>query len=64
MQTSIDMQLEREKRADRPPSGKHSWREYWEWRISLWRKEKHGRDYDQYFARRRKELGLPELKRL
>jgi hypothetical protein len=64
MQTSIDMELQREKGGQRPPSGKPSWRAYWDWRISLWHKEKHSKDYEQYFVRRRKELGLPQLKRL
>jgi uncharacterized protein YceK len=59
MLTSIDLELQREKRGEHPPSSKKTWREYWEWRRSLWRKQSEAKQYDQYFARRRKELGLP-----
>jgi hypothetical protein len=64
MFTSIDNELAREKRAERPPSGKKSWREYWEWRRSLWRKQPSAKQYDEHFARKRKELGLPDVRRL
>lgn len=64
MRTSIDMELGREKRGEHPPSGRNTWRDYWEWRISLWHKDKKSHQYEQYLARRRKELGLPEVRRL
>lgn len=58
MLTSIDLELQREKRGEHPPSGKATWQEYWKWRTSLWRKQKEAKQYDQYLSRRRKELGL------
>jgi hypothetical protein len=61
MRESIDSELAREKRGERPLAGKRTWREYWEWRISLWRKQKH-QTYEQYFVQRRKELGLKKLR--
>lgn len=64
MVTSIDLELQREKRGERPSSGKSSWRDYWQWRRSLWRKDKQAKQYDQYFAKRRKELGLPPVRHL
>ena len=64
MQTSIDLDLAREKRGERPGSGKRTWREYWEWRISVWRQEKQSKQYEQYLSHRRKDLGLPPVKKL
>jgi hypothetical protein len=63
MRVSIDSELAREKRGERPSSGKKTWREYWQWRISLWRKQKHQK-YEQYFVQRRKELGLKKISAL
>jgi hypothetical protein len=63
MKNSIDSELRREQNHERPPAGKKTWREYWTWRISLWRKDKH-KDYEQYLGLRRKELGLPSVKQL
>ena len=64
MQTSIDLDLAREQRHEHPPGGRQTWRDYWQWRISLWHKDKSSRQYEQYLARRRKELGLPSVNRL
>jgi hypothetical protein len=64
MLTSIDLELQREKRGERPPSAKRTWREYWDWRRSLWRKQKSAKQYDEYLARKRKELGLADVRRL
>jgi hypothetical protein len=64
MLTSIDLELAREKRGERPQSGKSSWREYWKWRISLWKKQKTGKQYIEYLGRKRKELGLPDVRHL
>jgi hypothetical protein len=63
MRTSIDTELAREKRGEPPSAGKKTWREYWDWRISLWRKEKK-KGYEQYFFQQRKALGLPDLRSL
>jgi hypothetical protein len=63
MQTSIDTELAREKRGERPSASKQTWREYWQWRISLWRKERR-KDYEQYLLRRRKEMGLKDVRSL
>jgi hypothetical protein len=63
MRASIDSELAREKRGERPSAGKKTWREYWEWRISLWRRDKH-KQYEQYLIRRRKEVGLKDVRRL
>jgi hypothetical protein len=64
MLTSIDLDLAREKRGEHPTGGKRDWREYWKWRTSLWHKQKSGKQYAEYLARRRKELGLPDVRRL
>ncbi|GEM_PF-4954700 len=64
MFTSIDLELAREKRGEHPQSGKANWREYWKWRISLWKKQKTGKQYIEYLAQKRKELGLPDVRRL
>lgn len=63
MRNAVDSELAREARNERPSAGKKTWREYWEWRISLWRKEKN-KKYEQYFAQRRKTLGLPSVRHL
>lgn len=64
MLTSIDYELQREKRGERPPSGKTNWREYWDWRRSLWRKQKAAKQYDEHLAQKRKELGLADVRHL
>ena len=64
MFTSIDLELQREKKGERPPSGRKSWREYWDWRRSLWRKQKSAKQYDEHLTAKRKELGLPSVRHL
>jgi hypothetical protein len=60
---SIDSELAKEANGQSPSAGKKSWREYWEWSISLWRE--HGyQKYEDYFYRRRKEMGLKNVGQL
>lgn len=60
---SIDSELARESEGKHPSAGTKTWREYWEWRISLWRKENH-RKYEDYFYSNRKKLRLRSLDQL
>ena len=60
---SIDVPLSEEMQGRHPSAGTKTWREYWEWRISLWRKQ-NDQKYEDYFYRRRKEMGLKDLNRL
>jgi hypothetical protein len=56
----IDLGLVEEKKGERPPEGAKTWHQHWESSISLWRRSNHSK-YEQYFMRRRKEIGLKDL---
>jgi hypothetical protein len=59
----IDLRLSEEMQGRHPSAGKKTWREYWEWTVSLWRQHNNLED-ERYFYRRRKELGLKDVDRL
>jgi TonB family protein len=57
----IDSSLQAEKRGSQPPPGYASWPDYWSECERLWSGYHHS-DYADYFHRRRKALGLEEIK--
>ena len=60
MYDSIDLALKEELRGRHPSGGSKTWREYWEARIAAWRRYNNV-DYENYFYRHRKELGLKDV---
>jgi TonB family protein len=59
----IDAALRAEKQGSKPPRRKSSWSEYWEGCISAWNAY-HRPDYEEYFRKRRGQLGLVDLDKL
>lgn len=59
----IDGALRAEKQGSKPPASKPSWREYWEECISAWNAY-HRPDYEEYFRKHRKQLGLTDFNKL
>lgn len=59
----IDSALRAEKQGSKPPAGKSGWREYWDGCISAWNAY-HRPDYEEYFRKRRKQLGLADFNKL
>ena len=57
---SIDSDLSDEIQGRRPSAGKRDWKEFWRWRISLWRRHSNFK-YEEYLVRRRKELKLQDV---
>ena len=60
LRDSVDFELKREAGGEKPSAGIATWKEYWQWRISLWKKESN-RSLEPYLYRRRSELGLKAL---
>lgn len=56
----IDLGLAEEQRGERPLGRAKTWRQHWESSISLWRRSNHS-EYEHYFMRRRKQIGLKDL---
>jgi hypothetical protein len=55
---SIEHDLKRELVGGRPTAGIKTWKEFWQWRYSLWRKYPDGEKWVTYTRSRRQQLGL------
>ena len=57
----IEHNLSSETKGGHPTAGKKTWREFWRWRYSAWRKFPDGERWVSYTRLRRKQLGLPPI---
>ena len=58
---SIESELSRETAGERPSAGKKDWKQYWQWRYSLWRMYSDGDKWVKYTRNRRAQLGLRSI---
>jgi hypothetical protein len=59
---SIDSSLADERAGKRPSGGMKTWRQYWRASILAWRRHVHPQ-YEEYFFRRRAQIGLTSIER-
>ena len=62
IQRSIDAEVAAEASHERPSAGCRTWREYWAWRVRLWRKYSTADRWISYMKLRRQLAGLPNYR--